>query len=178
LGFVTEFVIHMKIILIGFMGSGKSTVGKILSDLLGIAQVEMDEEVLQKTNSLHMDEVFEKGGELLLRETEIAIAKELVLQDNLVISTGGGVVLNKIVLDYLKQNSGKIFFLDSTFEMIIKKIKSDQSRPLFRDKREAQSLYEFRYPLYVEYADEIIEVDHHSPEAIARMIQQGLSHGL
>ncbi len=58
----------MNIVLIGFMGSGKSTVAKRLSKLLGLSSLEMDEIVYQKTNTSNMQEVFAKGGELLLRE--------------------------------------------------------------------------------------------------------------
>ena len=100
----------MKIILIGFMGSGKSSVAKKLGPLLKWPILEMDELVLQKTDTKNMPEVFAKGGELLLRETEIAIAKGFASTDDTVISTGAGVVLNKIVLDYFKTPNGKVFF--------------------------------------------------------------------
>src|SRR6202023_573345 len=108
----------MKIILIGFMGSGKSSVAKKLGHLLKLPILEMDELVFQKTNTKNMHEVFAKGGELLLRETEIAIAQEYASTNNIVISTGAGVVLNKIILDYLKKPDGKVFFLNAAFQTI------------------------------------------------------------
>ena len=167
----------MNIVLIGFMGSGKSSVARALSKLLGISWVEMDELVYQKTNSRNMHEVFAKGGELLLRETEIAIAKEYASEENLIISTGGGVVLNKIILDYFKETGGRVIFLNARFEQIAKQLEGDDSRPLFKDLGNAKKLYDFRLPLYLNYADEIIDVDFRSADEIALKIK-GSSDGL
>jgi len=162
----------MNIILIGFMGSGKSTVGKHLSALLQLPLVEMDELVLHKTASQTVHEVFAKGGELLWRDTEIAVAKELQSKTDLVISTGGGVVLNKIILDYL---NGKVIYLKTSFDHLVKRIAGDTNRPLFHKDH-----YEFRLPLYHHYADEVIETDSQTPAEIALKIQERLrsAHGL
>jgi len=167
----------MNIVLIGFMGSGKSTVAKHLSKLLGFKTVEMDEIVYQKTHTRNMNEVFAKGGELLLRETEIAIAKEYASKKNLIISTGGGVVLNKIILDYFKETGGKGFFLNAKFEQIAKRLEGDEGRPLFKDVGSARKLYDFRLPLYLNYADEVIDVGTHSADEIALKIK-GVLGGL
>ena len=173
----------MNIILIGFMGSGKSTIALCLSNLLDLSWIEMDDLVYQQTHTQNMNEVFIKGGELLLRETEIAIAKEYALKKNLIISTGGGVVLNKIILDYFKERGGKVIFLDASFEQITKRLEKDSSRPLFKQLASAQKFYDFRLPLYVNYADEIIDVDSKSPDEIALEIkeilkQKGPSNGI
>lgn len=162
----------MKIILIGYMGSGKTSVAKALNHLLKLRIVEMDELVFHKTNTKNMHEVFAKGGELLLRETEIMIAKEYALVDNIVISTGGGVVLNKIILDYLKKTNGKIFFLNASPQTIVDRLADDKKRPLFSDIEEAKSLYHFRKPLYLKYADKIVHVDKKSIEEIAQEIAE------
>jgi len=167
----------MKIILIGFMGSGKSSVAKQLGHLLNVPILEMDECVYQKTNTKNMHEVFAKGGELLLRETEIAIAKEYALTENNVISTGGGVILNKIVLDYLKQAKGKVFFLNASLETIAARLGDDTLRPLVKDIGETQSLYHFRQPLYLRYADHVVEVDKKSVEEIAQEIAENSLRG-
>lgn len=160
----------MKIVLIGFMGSGKSSIAKRLGQLLKWPTLEMDEEVLCKTHTKNMHEVFAKGGELLLRETELLIAQEYALLNNSVISTGGGVVLNKRVLKFLKGSSGKIVFLNATFQTIAARLAEDVSRPLFKNKEEAYTLYQDRKPLYQLYADQVIEVDHKSVEEIAQEI--------
>lgn len=164
----------MSIVLIGFMGSGKSTVAKHLSRLLGFRAVEMDELVYQKTNTQTMHEVFAKGGEILLRETEITIAKEYAPQPQCIISTGGGVVLNRIILDYFKKMGGKVFYLHACFETLCKRVEKDLSRPLFTDVTTAQKLYDFRLPLYLNYADQIFNTDFKSAEQIALEIKGSL----
>ena len=164
----------MNIILIGFMGSGKSTVGKILSERLGFSWIDMDELVFQKTNTQNMEELFAKGGEFLLRETEIAIAQEIGQLKKTVISTGGGAVLNKIILDAFQKGGGKVFFLHVPFEQIVKRLEGDLSRPLFSDVESARKMYQFRLPLYTQYADAIIEVAHETIEEIAHKIQVAL----
>ena len=170
----------MNIVLIGFMGSGKSTVAKHLSSLLGLPWVEMDALVYQKTNTHNMQEVFALGGELLLRETEIAIAKEYALKKNCIISAGGGVVLNKIILDYFKTQGGKVIFLNASFNTILKRLTQDEkgSRPLLKQKTSAKELYDFRLPLYLSYADAVIDVDSLSAEEIAHKIKKLVTHGL
>lgn len=160
----------MKIILIGFMGAGKSSTAKMLGHLLRMPIIEMDDLVLQKTHARNMHEVFSRGGELLLRENEIAIAQEYASTDNHIVSTGAGVVLNKIVLDYLKMPSGKTIFLNASFQTIAERLVGDTERPLFQNIPEAKSLYHFRLPLYMKYADHIVEVDNKSVEEIAHEI--------
>lgn len=161
----------MNIVLIGFMGSGKSTVGRRLSQLIHLPCIEMDDLVYKKTNTRNMNEVFALGGELLLRETEIAIAKEVASKDRLILSAGGGVVLNKIILDYFKHKGGEVIFLNASFETIVDRIGKDDSRPLFKQIAAAKNLYDFRQSLYVNYADEIIDVDSLSVEEIAWTIK-------
>ena len=167
----------MNIVLIGFMGSGKSSVARHLSALLGHACLEMDDLVLEKTGSKDMHEVFAKGGELLVRETEIAIAKEYAAHSNLVISTGGGVVMNQIILDFFKKNGAKIVYLQTSFDEIARRLENDRARPLFQDMQSAKKLYDFRLPLYLNAADLIIDTEGRSPQEIA-IQAQGVLHGI
>lgn len=167
----------MKIILIGFMGCGKSSVTIALSKLLKLPMLEMDELVYKKTHAKTMHEVFAKGGELLLRETEIEIAKEYIFADNIVISTGAGIVMNKIILDYFKHRSAKIFFLNASFQVLKDRLTDDTSRPLFKDVIQARSLYDQRLPLYLMYADKVVDVERKSVTEIAQEIALTL-HGI
>ncbi len=166
----------MKIVLIGFMGSGKSSTAEMLGTRLSQPVIEMDEQVLQRTGAVSMDEVFQKGGELLLRETEIAIAKELSEGSDTVVSTGGGVVMNKIIIDYLRQNGGQVVYLSASFSEIATRLAADPTpRPLFTDRAQAEDLYTFREPLYRRYADAIVETDGRSIAEIAQHIISTIS---
>lgn len=149
----------MKISLIGFMGSGKTSVGEILAKKLGYDMLEMDLEILKISDSDDINGIFASKGELHFRELEIKAAKKLVNKNNIVISTGGGVVMNKIILDYLHENNGSIIFLNTSFNEIQKRLEGDDSRPLFKDKLTAKALYNFRQALYEEYSDYTINTD-------------------
>lgn len=164
----------MKIILIGFMGSGKSSVTRTLSQLLQLPLLEMDEVVYQKTDTKSMHEVFAKGGELLLRETEIVIAREYMYAENLLISTGAGIVMNKIILDYLKHRNAKVFFLNASLQLVTERLAGDVSRPLFKDQGQIKSLYDLRQPLYLAYADKVVDVKKKSIHEIAQEIAADL----
>ena len=147
------------------MGAGKSSVADVLSRKLNLDVIEMDDLVLKKTKRQNISEIFSKDGETRFRELEIQTAKDLRKKDNIVISTGGGVVMNKINTDYLKDN-GKIIFLKTSFLEIGKRLKNNNDRPLFRNKKMAKKLFISRQKLYEEYADLIVNTDGKSVEKI------------
>jgi shikimate kinase len=154
------------------MGSGKSTVAKALSKIIDFRVIEMDDLICQKTKTQNMQELFAKKGELRLRMEEIALARKIAAKLNLIISTGGGVVLNKIVLDYFKKAGGKVIFLHASFEQIVNRLMADTSRPLFKDLAQAKTQYTFRLPLYLHYADESIDVNTESADRVALQIKE------
>lgn len=164
----------MNLVLIGFMGSGKSTVARILSERLSMPCLEMDDFVLQKAECQTMHQVFEKGGESLWRAMELKVALECAKLKNHVISTGGGVVLNPIILENFKIGGGKVFFLDTSFETLVKRIGKDTSRPLFQDHFQAKKLYDSRIPLYLQFADVVIDTDSRSPREVAIEVLNGI----
>lgn len=160
----------MNIILIGFMGSGKSTVGLQLSQLMKYLFVDTDDLVETKAG-MKTPKIFEKFGELKYREYEIQVAKEFRTASNHIISTGGGVILNKIILDYLKEQPGIVVFLRAPFDELARRVSlHDRPRPLFQDRARAKELYEFRLPLYERYADRIIDTEGKTIETIAHEI--------
>ncbi|GIW62698.1 MAG: shikimate kinase [Patescibacteria group bacterium] len=158
-----------NICLIGFMGSGKSTIAKILSKKLNKKLIEMDEIIIAKTKYNSINEIFDHKGELFFRELEIATAKELNKIEKAIISTGGGVVMNKIIIDYLKQNS-LIFYLKTNFSTIKTRLTQDFSRPLFNNLKTAKQLFSLRAPLYEYYSDYQITTDNKTPSQIADKI--------
>lgn len=155
-----------KIILIGFMGAGKSTIGFLLAKKLKIDFIEMDDLVLKKSQRKNISEIFKIDGEIKFREFEIEVAKELSNKKEGVVSTGGGVVMNKIILDYLKKEAGIVIFLKTSFFEIVSRLKNIGDRPLFKNIEFAQKLFNFRQNLYLEYADFIVETDNKIPRLI------------
>lgn len=142
-----------KIVIIGMPGSGKTTIGKILSKELNINFFDMDEYIQDKTGQTTI-QLFEKGEEYF-RDIETETCKELMEYDNVLISTGGGVIKRKINIDILKKD-GLIIFLDRPVDKILEDV--DVSfRPLLKDgKEKVLKLYDERYALYKEYADKIV----------------------
>ncbi len=164
----------MNIVLIGFMGSGKTSVAKILAKRLGREAMETDDLILKKSRRKSINEIFEKDGEKIFRSLEARAAEELSFAENKIISTGGGIVMNKKNMARLKKN-GKIIYLKDSFEKIKQRLKKDQTRPLFKDQKKAKNIFRLRAPLYSKYADEIIncaanpDLKHISREIIKRL---------
>lgn len=158
-----------NIILIGFMGSGKSTVAALLSKKLRVNCIETDKEVLARSHRKSIGEIFAKDGEMWFRELELEVASHLGDKKDVVISTGGGMVVNKICIDHLKQN-GVVIYLETSFEVIAKRLKGDDTRPLFSDVNKAKKLFQFRKHLYEEYADIRINTDKLTAEEITNSI--------
>jgi shikimate dehydrogenase len=138
------------------MGSGKTTLAKILADALGWKAIEMDDLILKKSGRQSVAEIFEKDGESVFRKLEAQIAKELSNTNNKIISTGGGVIANAKNIANLKKN-GRIIYLKDSFENIRGRLKKDKTRPLFQDLKKAKKLFQLRQPLYAKYADKIID---------------------
>jgi shikimate kinase len=160
-----------NIILIGFMGSGKSTIGKILSKISGLEFVDMDDVILKESEKSSIKQIFQDMGESYFRQLETKIAKELSKKNNLVIATGGGVIMNKVNIEFLKE-SGTIVYLESSFETIQRRIKPNGERPLFNDLEAAEKLYDLRQPLYLAYSDINVIADGNPKKVAERILEQ------
>lgn len=160
-----------KIILIGFMGSGKTTIAKALCEKLSLSYIETDSLVLKKSQRKSINEIFEKDKEPAFRLLEIETSKNLSSKNNCVISTGGGMIMNKVNIDYLRIG-GKVLYLETSFEEIKKRLKSVTDRPLFKNIAKAQKLYNFRTKLYKEYADFVVRTDNKTVDTICNEIIQ------
>lgn len=158
-----------NIILIGFMGSGKSTVAALLSKKLRVNCIETDKEVLARSHRNSIGEIFVKDGEMRFRELELEVASHLGDRKDVIISTGGGMVINKLCIDHLKQN-GVVVYLETSFEVIEKRLNGDDTRPLFSDVNKARKLFQFRKHLYEEYEDIRITTDNQTAEEITNSI--------
>ncbi len=165
-------MIQKNIVLIGFMGTGKTTVGKILSKKLKWTFVDTDYYIEKKTR-VSIKRIFETYGEQYFRSLEKEAIDDIFSSTNLVISTGGGVILNYENVEKLKVN-GKIYLLHGNFETIIYNLEnSRKKRPLLlKDnwKNKARELIKKRKDLYNLSADYIISIDNKSLDDIVEEI--------
>ena len=163
----------MKICLIGFMGSGKSCVGRLLAKSLDYDFLEMDSQISQDCNGLSISEIFETLGQEHFRKCEELVAKSISETEQLVVSTGGGVVEYPKTLSSLKNGNSLLVFLDTSLEEITKRLSSEEEkskRPLFCEPQQFANLYHRRLPLYREAADIELLTDTLTPEKIAATI--------
>ena len=119
---------HSNIVLIGFMGSGKTTVGRMLSEYLEYDFLDTDCEV-EKIAGMAVGQIFENYGESRFRNLEIQVVEAASKNDKIVISTGGGIVLNERNIINLSKK-GYIIYLKADVEKIYNNLKDDNTRPL------------------------------------------------
>ncbi|MGQ3683616.1 MAG: shikimate kinase [Candidatus Loosdrechtia sp.] len=166
----------MNIILIGFRGTGKTTLGKILAQRLGREFIDADEYLEQKEKKTIKD-IFTEGGEKLFRELEGKVIGELCLLDNKVIATGGGVVMREENVTNLKRN-GILILLEADADTIYKRIyanaQTQQVRPNLTNLdgyQEIKYLLEYRKFLYDRIADFVINTtDASVPDTIKKIV--------
>ena len=146
-----------NIVLCGFMGSGKTVVGKELAKIMGRKFIDTDE-MIEKEQGIAIKAIFASRGEDYFRELEYEVCKKISGLRNCVISTGGGALTFERNVSALKEG-GKIVFLDATFETICARIGDNQTRPLFEDREKAKQLYDERKDKYLSAADYVIDGD-------------------
>ncbi len=167
----------MNLILCGMMGAGKTTIGVKIAELTGKRWYDTDGLIVDKHGKI--SDIFEYYGEAHFRKLETEIVKELAQKDDLVISTGGGLVLKKENNELLQKN-GKIIFLRASLETLAKRLKVDGERPLLQASTEnirdrLSRLLKERSPVYEHVADYIVDVDGKTPERIAEEVVE-LTH--
>lgn len=157
-----------NIALIGMMGSGKTTLGKLLAERLGLDYICADDYLEQK-HLRSISDIFEKDGEETFRKMEIEVTKELSKKRNIVLATGGGIVLNKVNIDELRENGFIILFLNRSVRKILEDITTD-NRPLLKDDvKKLEDIYSKREFLYKKYSDIIINNDEDLDESLEKV---------
>lgn len=157
-----------NIVLIGFMGTGKSTVGKRLAQSLSWNFVDTDCEIGEVT-SLSVSEIFRRHGETRFRSEESIVVTRLSQQEQLVIATGGGTVLNPLNLSALAKN-GIVIALHASLEAILSRIGHKNDRPLLKGPREAiEKLWSERQNVYVQ-ADYIVDTSQKNVDEVVKEI--------
>ena len=153
-----------NIVLIGFMGSGKSMVAREIGRRLKRELVVTDD-LVEAKESLPIDEIFRSRGEAYFRKLEAEIIREVSLRRGIIIDCGGGVVLHKENLQELKAG-GIVFYLKASPEVIYQRIKDEKHRPLLKGPDplgRIKELYQQRLPLY-DQADHTIDANDPSIE--------------
>lgn len=160
-----------NIFLIGFMGSGKSTVASYLSQHYGMEVIEMDQ-LIVKREGMSIPHIFEKHGEQYFRDAETKLLLEIQSEENKVVSCGGGVVLREQNVEVMKKG-GFVVLLTAKPETILERVKDDDNRPLLRGNKTVSFIHEMmekRREKYENAADVVVWTDGKDMQDICKEI--------
>ena len=163
-----------RIVLVGFMGSGKTTVGQSLAERLRWTLVDMDAQIEQDIG-LSVAGIFRSHGEAFFREREAHLALALSSQERLVVAAGGGAFAMPATREALRAGAATMW-LRCDVETILSRVPLDGSRPLASSRETIRRLLAEREPSY-RLADLTVDASGRSPEAVAREIADGLFAG-
>jgi len=147
-----------NLILVGMMGSGKTTMGRALAKHLGKVFIDSDEEIIKRTG-VTIPHIFDIEGEAGFRQRESASIRELVRRDNTVLATGGGVVIDEQNRELLQQN-GIVIYLKASVHDLWYRTRHDRNRPLLQTGNphaKLTELYQLRDPLYRQMSDIVVQ---------------------
>ena len=164
-----------NIFLVGMMGAGKTTIGKLLANFLDKTFLDSDREI-QKRTGVSIPVIFEIEGEAGFRKRETEMLLELVKSENIVLATGGGAVLSIENRKILKR-SGTVIYLRATVDDLWRRTRQDKTRPLLQTpdrRRKLTELYTQRDPLYRETAHIVVESGKRSARYLAQLLAQQL----
>jgi len=164
-----------KIFLIGFMGSGKTEVGHKLSEIIGWPLVDTDE-MIETVFQKSIPEIFENEGEKGFRQKEKKILKEVLNEDHLIISGGGGIILDSQNRNLIKNSSIPVWLV-ANFETTYERTK-ESNRPLLKKenpKKEIKELFDARKYLYAQTSELVISTDHKTIEKISGKIYEEIN---
>jgi shikimate dehydrogenase len=164
-----------NIILIGYMGTGKTSVGKVLANDRKMDYIDLDE-YIEKKEGRTINDIFTYESEEYFRNLESKVIKGLNSLYNTVIATGGGAVLRKVNRENLSE-IGHIVYLKADVDTIVNRVKGDDSRPLLNSeseeelRRKVSTMLNMRSPYYEISADQVIYTDRLTPSEIAEIIE-------
>lgn len=162
---------YKNIILIGPMGSGKTTIGRQLAKTLHMEFADSDHEIERRTGA-GIPLIFELEGEEGFRRREAQVIAELCTRDNLVLATGGGAILREENRRRLRAG-GTVVYLHATVETQFQRTRKSRHRPLLQDpdpRAKLEALMRAREPIYRQEADLVVEADGRPAPAVAREI--------
>jgi shikimate kinase len=159
------------IFLVGPMGAGKSTIGRLLASELNLSFRDSDRVIEERTGA-DIPWIFDMEGEEGFRERETAVLTELAAETNVVIATGGGIILREENRSIMK-SAGHVCYLTASIDQLVERTSRDKKRPLLQVDNPRQKIIDLlalRDPLYRAAADFIINTDRRSPKAVAQEI--------
>lgn len=157
------------VFLVGPMGAGKTTIGKLLAQQLGYPFKDTDREIEDRTGA-DIPWIFDVEGEAGFRDREVAILADLATQGQQVIATGGGIIMREENRQCLKI-SGIVFFLTASIEQLLERTAKDKRRPLLQvadPEARIRELIALREPLYREVATHVIDTNRRPPRQVAQ----------
>lgn len=157
-----------NLVLIGFMGTGKTEVGRLLADFLGRRLVDTDK-LLTEQEAMSVTDIFSVHGEAYFRQLEKQAVRDLSSQRGLVISTGGGVPLDPDNAAALRE-SGFVVWLDAAVAALRERLKDDGSRPLLTNGSDLAALYERRLAAYQQASHARVDTTGKLPLLVAEEI--------
>ncbi|TLY30302.1 MAG: shikimate kinase [Nitrospirae bacterium] len=162
----------MNLVLIGYRGTGKSTVGKILAERLGRELVSTDAEIIRRAR-LSVPDIVQRFGWDHFRDLESEVCRDLAGKEGLIIDSGGGAILRQQNVDYLKKN-GVLIWLTATVRTIADRIGGDTQRPSLTGTKsfteEVEEVLRERQPKYKAAANHMIETDGRSVTEVVEAI--------
>lgn len=163
---------HDHILLIGFMGSGKTTVSRRLSALTGLSLIDVDYRI-EAIQHRKISQIFADEGEEGFRRIETATLKGLTREPRSIISCGGGIVCNPVNRPVL-QSLGTVVHLDVPLEECIARISNPKTRPMLSGPRPVEEIYAERDPWYRETADVSIDTSGRTAYKVAQLVKREL----
>jgi len=161
-----------NIVLIGFMGAGKTSVGRTIPQKLSGSFLATEQEI-ERLNGIPVHEIFRRYGEVRFRSEERLLASKLLARQHMVIATGGGMVQYPDNVELLRQN-GILVWLRVTPEMVLRRVgRRTADRPLLRGKlnvEDISKLLEEREQMYTQIADLVVENENRSLDELAREV--------
>ena len=163
-----------KIILVGMMGAGKTTIGKLLSNQLGVNFIDLDRKIEEKSG-VKINTIFEIEGEQGFREREYLALNEALAEEKVVISTGGGVVVKAINRSLMQKSEAMVVYLKANLDILVGRLKNDKTRPMLDKNNKPLSLQKLlseREPFYENLADFIIDTSHLKTNDVLKTITE------
>jgi shikimate kinase len=158
------------IYLLGFMGSGKSSVGTLLAQELRWPFIDLDA-TIEAGQGTSIREIFERAGEPFFRQLEQAALLEVSKKEPAIISLGGGTFVQRANFDFIRERGGVTIWLDCPLEELWQRCATMDNRPLFRDRESFSQLYAQRLPYYRQAQFRISTEGRHTQEIVKEILR-------